>query len=101
MKIDGRPAMCGSIVVGPGQIGEIDIPWGTYRLVFDPPEAGPGITLSTTDNTITLRAVDNALGVATTLEIPTVSGGRAILNLAIYTIGDGPSLCRVIHYTAG
>jgi len=103
MKIDGRPAKSGTIVVGSGQTGEIDLPWGLFTLVFNPSESTQNINLTSNlgENKIIFNGTDNVLGLATTLNIPLSNGQAASLNLVVYTIGEGVVATRIVHYTAG
>ena len=36
MQLDGKKATSGTLVIGAGQQGKLDFPWGSYDLIFNP-----------------------------------------------------------------
>jgi hypothetical protein len=101
MQIDGRPAQTGTIVIGAGQAAEISLPWGMFKLVFNPSGSPQNVQLTTNPNRIVFDGTDNALGLSSILTIPLANGQSATLNLAVYAIGEGASADRILHYTVG
>ena len=98
MWVDGRSASSGTVVVAPGQKAEIQLPFGKFRLAFNP-TAPAAITINGAASELVFNGVDNPLGVATTLDIPVNDGTTKHLALALYAIGDGKSATHVLHYT--
>ncbi|MFN7108713.1 MAG: hypothetical protein ACK4MY_10870 [Brevundimonas sp.] len=101
MKINGRNAQAGTLVIGVGQTAELDLPWGSFSLVFNPNAQKQNISLNGGSRQILFDATDNALGIGTTLNIPLSNGTNVSLNLAVYSIGDGTAVTRIVHYTVG
>jgi hypothetical protein len=99
MKINGRQAQSGTIVIGEGQKGTLDLPFGTFDLVFNPSNEPQNVQLTSTPPQIVFDGTDNPLGLTTIMNIPLSNGGSAILNLAAYAIGDGNNTNRIVHYT--
>lgn len=99
MKINGRDAVSGTIVVGAGERGTLDFPFGSFATIFNPGVSPPEVTLTSNPPTIVFNGTDNPLGLATSLTIPLVSGVTKYLTLMIYAVGDGDEATRVIHYT--
>lgn len=99
MRLNDTPAKSGTIVVGAGQTGALSLPWGTFTLVFEPHATPQKVQLATSPPEIVFHGTDNALGLATILNLPLSDGQTALLNLAVYSIGEGESVHRVIHYT--
>lgn len=99
MKINGRAATSGTIVIGEGQRAEIELPWGSYELIFNPNVQPQNVSLSTSPPQIVFDATDNSLGMVTTFEIPLRNGQRVTLNIAVYTVGSDATLSRLVHYS--
>lgn len=99
MKINGRPATSGTLVIGAGEQAEINLPWGPFALVFNPDVQPMNISLTSNTRQIVFDGTDNSLGLATTLQIPLTNGQRSNLALAVYAIGHGSSATRIVHYT--
>ena len=99
MKIDGRQAVGGTLVVAPGQQGEIQLPWGSFALVFNPLASPQNIRLTSTPPQILFDGTDNPLGIGTTLTVPLVTGQSKNLTLVVYSIGDSTTAYHIVHYT--
>jgi hypothetical protein len=99
MRLDGRPATSGTIVIGAGQQGAIELPWGTFDLVFNPDVQPQNVQLIASPPQIVFDGTDNPLGLTSVINIPVASGGSATLNIAVYAIGDGAAANRIVHFT--
>jgi hypothetical protein len=99
MKINGKVATSGTLVIGAGQSGEIELPWGQFTLIFNPMAAIPNITINPAAHQIVFEGTDNPLGIATSILIPLSSGQNATINFAVYSLGEGSSVTRVVHYS--
>lgn len=99
MKIDGRQAQSGTIVIAHGQNGSLDLPFGTFDLVFNPSNEPQNVQLTSNPPQIVFDGTDNALGLTTVMNVPLVNGRTAILNIAVYAVGDAANTNRIVHYT--
>ncbi|MCZ7494123.1 hypothetical protein O8B39_06410 [Agrobacterium rhizogenes] len=99
MKINGRPATSGTLVIGSDERAELDLPFGTFALVFNPSTLPVNVQMTVNPPKITFNGTDNSLGLGTSLTIPLSGGNSAKLSFAIYAIGDGENATRVLHYT--
>jgi hypothetical protein len=99
MQINGRSATFGTIVIGAGQKGTIDLPWGEFELVFNPSNQPQNVQISINPPQIIFDGTDNALGLTSIINLPLSSGQMATLNIAIYAIGEGAGANRILHYT--
>jgi len=100
MQIDGRNATSGAIVVGATQQGKLSLPWGAYELIFNPDKAPQNVSMSSSPPQIVFDGTDSALGIAATFNLDLANGAKAVLNLAVYAIGEGPGTTRLVHFTA-
>ncbi len=99
MFIDGRPVTAtGTIVIGPDEKAELALPFGRFALVFIP-AAVANVQLTTSPMQIRFEGTDNPLGLGTTFSLPLSSGKTAKFTLAIYSIGEGSTATRILHYT--
>lgn len=97
--IDGRSASSGTIVIQPGQRGELQFPFGRFELQFNPAKTPANVNLSTGPNRITFDGTDNSLGVTSSFTIPFANGKDAQLTFAVYAIGADNNVTRIVHYT--
>lgn len=98
MKINGKAAQSGTLVIGPGQSAELDLPFGSFQLLFNPSIQPQNVQLTTTPPQIVFDGMDNTLGVGTSLTIP-LQNGFVTLTIVIHSLGDGSSVYRIINYT--
>lgn len=99
MKVNGKTVLShGTLVIGPNERGELQLPWGLFALVFKAADVR-NIRLTTSPPEITFEGTDTPLGLATTLSVPLSNGQTSTLTIAIYSIGEGSAATRVVHYT--
>lgn len=102
--IGGRPVlMSGTLVVSPvGGNAAIDISGNRVEFDFVTNGGSPlmnPVQVSPNHIRIEFFNYDNALGAGTDLNGFTINGSPVTLSLAMYTIGDAPTVHRVLHYT--
>jgi hypothetical protein len=98
MYINNQSIESGTIVLGRGHVGAIDLPWGRHELMFNPSTTPMNILLNT-EGKIIFDGTDNPLGVCTELKIPMDDSRFYYLNIAVYAIGAGDTVSRVVHYS--
>ncbi|WP_429930704.1 hypothetical protein [Agrobacterium vitis] len=99
MKIDGRKVTAqGTLVIGAGENGELELPFGNFELHFRPQVSPMNIKISGSPLQIVFEGTDSPLGVSASFSLP-VGIGTAKLTLAVYCIGEGESATRIIHFT--
>lgn len=99
MKIDGREAASGSIIVAPGQTGELTLPWGNVELVFKPDVAPMNIAVAPPGNQIVFEGTDNPVGVAYASTLTFGEQRQLRLSIMVYAVGSGSDVTRLVHYT--
>lgn len=98
LQINGKPAVAsGSLMIPPNVIAGIPLPGGTLTLAFET-TGEEGFHWDHWNLTIT--AEPNPLGIALDVPLPTNSAQNGIVAFTIHTVGSGPSIYRLVNYTA-
>lgn len=97
--LNDAPATSGSVVVGASEKGSIQLPWGIYSLIFSSDGSPMNVMINHDLKTILFNGTDNPLGSAVGLKIPMSDLTVYVLNLAIYTIGEGVNAARIVHFS--
>lgn len=96
MKVNGISVTSGTIIASLGQSVEIDLPSGPYEIVFN--DAAPAQSAIIKGSKIHIDNLADPFGVVLKFIIQTASGPKQ-LTLAVYTVGGGNLVDKIIHYT--
>ena len=101
MRINGSNAFSKSILIGPNENASIEIKNDYFDLVFDEKsnENKVSIFIDGNKKIIKFDGTYSALGNAVSIAIPLKSGGRTILSICLYTIGDSDPVFKFLNYT--
>jgi hypothetical protein len=99
MQINGNDVFSGTIVIAVGENAAIQLPTGLVPIDFRTDSGA--VRVDFISGTMIFFNMDSPLGAAATPTVTPAGGAPMPLRLALYTIGEGPGSCRVLHYTGG
>lgn len=98
MKINGNPVTSGTIVIGPGEQGEISLPIGNLPVEFRT-DGGP-TRIDFVAGSMVLFNMSSSIGAAGTPLLATGST-HVPIRVVLYSVGTLPDAYHVLHYTYG
>ena len=98
MKINGKNAASGTIVVKSTDTAAIDTPMGELNLRFNP-SANNAINFDAATNTIVFDGFTSPQGMAGDKDVTVDGKPKFLISFVVYTIGTLPKVIRLVHYT--